>query len=88
MRLRWRAEWALARVLGRRMLCAACGQPVCVVWPVVWRGRLVLVGLGIQEPLVRVRFADRDRLELLHGELDVCPTAERPWARAPDVWPS
>jgi hypothetical protein len=70
LRLRWRAEWALARVFGRRMLCAACGQPLCVVSLVVWRGKLVPVGLGVREPLVRVRFGERDRLEHLHGELD------------------
>jgi hypothetical protein len=87
-RLRWRAERAAARMLGRHMRCAACGEPVAKVLPVVWRGRLVLLGLRVQEPLVRVRFGERDKLELLHGELHTCPTEDRPWARSPDIWPS
>jgi hypothetical protein len=87
-RLRWHAEVAVARVLGRRVRCAACGRPLFKVVPVVWRGRLVLIGLRVQEPLVRVRFGERDTLEFLHGELDSCPTEERPWAREADVWPS
>jgi hypothetical protein len=87
-RLSWRAERALARAFGRRVRCAACGRPLFKALPVVWRGKLVLIGLRVQEPLVRVRFHDRDRLEFLHGELDLCKTDERPWARAADVWPS
>jgi hypothetical protein len=87
-RLKWRAERALARALGRRIRCAECGGPLFVALPVVWRGRLVMIGLRVQEPLVRVRFSERDTLEFCHGELDLCPTAERPWARRADVWPS
>jgi hypothetical protein len=87
-RFRWRAERALARAFGRHVRCAACGRPLFKALPVVWRGKLVLIGLGVQEPLVRVRFYDRDRLEFLHGELHLCETHERPWARATGVWPS
>jgi hypothetical protein len=78
----------VARALGRRVRCAACGRPLFVALPVIWRGKLVLVGLRVQEPLVRVRFHERDSLEFFHGELDLCPTDERPWARRADVWPS
>jgi hypothetical protein len=88
VRLRWHAERALARVVGRRVRCAACGRPLFKARPLVWRGRLVLIGLRVQEPLVRVRWGERDRLEFLHAELDACPTEERPWARDKGVWPS
>jgi hypothetical protein len=87
-RLRWRAERLVARLFGRRVRCAACGQPLFKALPVVWRGRLVLIGLRVQEPLVRVRFGERDSLEFLHGELGLCRTDQRPWARTPDIWPS
>ena len=87
-RLGWRAERAVARVFGRRVRCAECGRPLFKALPVVWRGELVLLGLRVQEPLVRVRFSQPDRLEFLHGELDLCRTEERPWARAAGVWPS
>jgi hypothetical protein len=86
--VRWRADRALARLLGRRVRCAACGRPLFKALPVVWRGKLVLIGLRAQEPLVRVRFAERDRLEFLHGELGHCQTEDRPWAQPADVWPS
>jgi hypothetical protein len=87
-RLRWRGERALARVLGRTIRCADCGRPLFKALPVVWRGKLVLIGLRVQEPLVRVRFNERDSLEFLHGELGLCPTEERPWARPAGIWPS
>jgi hypothetical protein len=87
-RLRWRGERLIARLFGRRVRCAACGRPLFKALPVVWRGRLVLIGLRVQEPLVRVRFGERDSLEFLHGELGLCRTDERPWARTPDIWPS
>ena len=85
-RLRWRAERFLARIFGRQLSCSACGRPLFKAIPVIWRGRLVLIGLRVQEPLVRVRFSERDRLEFLHGELSLCRTDERPWAREPDTW--
>lgn len=86
-RLRWRAYKTFVRALGRRLHCAACGRPLFKALPVVWRGRLVLIGLRFEEPtLVRVRFGEHDKLEFLHGELDVCPTEERPWARTEDIW--
>lgn len=87
-RARWKLEAGVARVLGRTVRCAECGGPLFKALPVTWRGKLVLVGLRIQEPLVRVRFAERDRLEFVHGELDLCPARERPWARRAGVWPS
>jgi hypothetical protein len=76
------------RVFGRTVRCAECGEPLFVARPFVWRGRVVLLGLRVQEPLVRVRFQERDSLEFVHGELDLCRTEERPWARTADVWPS
>jgi hypothetical protein len=87
-RLRWRGERALARVLGRTIRCAACGRPLFKALPLVWRGKLVLIGLRVQEPLVRVRFHERDSLEFLHGELGLCQVEERQWARPVDIWPS
>jgi hypothetical protein len=87
VRTGWRrhAERALARLLGRRVLCAACGRPLFKGLPVVWRGRILLIGLLVHQPLVRVRFQRNDTLELIHAELDLCRTDERPWARPVDV---
>jgi hypothetical protein len=88
-RLWWRAERILVRVFGRRIVCAACGRPLFVGIPIVWRGKLLMIGLRINDPLVSVRFERKDTLEFRHGELDACPTEERPWVRpVADVWHS
>ena len=47
--------------------------------PVVWRGRVKLI--GARESTVRVAFATKDTLELRHAELDACPSPERPWVK-------
>jgi hypothetical protein len=80
-RLGWHAERAVARVLGRKFLCAECGRPLFVALPVTWRGKLVLIGLRDQNRQVHVRFHRRDALEFRHVELDACPSPERPWVR-------
>ena len=78
-RLRNGARRALLAALGRRLRCAECGRELFVALPVVWRGRLKLI--GARESTVRVAFATKDTLELRHAELDSCPSPERPWVR-------
>lgn len=73
-RVEWRvrhvALQTLLRVLGRRVQCAACGQPLAAAIPVVWRGRVKVIGLG--DPNVRVAFSAHDSLEFCHLELGPC----------------
>ncbi|HEX8067703.1 MAG TPA: hypothetical protein VF520_14380 [Thermoleophilaceae bacterium] len=78
-RARRAAERALLRVAGRPMHCAACGRRLFVALPVVWRGRVRIIGAA--ETSVRVSFATNDAIELRHVELDRCPAPERPWVR-------
>jgi hypothetical protein len=78
-RLRDTARRALLAALGRRLRCAECGRELFVGLPVVWRGRVKLI--GARESTVRVAFSTKDTLELRHAELDACPSAERPWVR-------
>ena len=76
-RLRHGARRALLAVGGRRLRCAECGRELFVALPVVWRGRVKLI--GARESTVRVAFTTKDTLELRHVELDQCPSPERPW---------
>lgn len=78
-RLRNAARGAVLAVFGRRLRCAVCGRELFVALPVVWRGRVKLI--GARESNVRVAFATKDTLELRHLELDQCPAPERPWVR-------
>jgi hypothetical protein len=68
---------ALLFVLGRPLVCAACGRRLFVALPIVWRGRVRLIGAG--DSHVRVSFQSKDTLELRHVELDECPAPDRPW---------
>jgi hypothetical protein len=76
-RLRDTARGAVLAVLGRRLHCAACGRELFVALPIVWRGRVKLI--GARESNVRVEFSAKDTLELRHLELDQCPAPDRPW---------
>lgn len=83
-RVKWRVRWAatqfLLRVVGRRLQCAACGQSLGAAFPLVWRGRVRIIGLGDRS--VRVAFSAPDSLEFRHVELGQCPTAHRGWAHS------
>ena len=68
---------ALVRVFGRPIECAECGRPIMRAIPLVWRGRVRLV--GAREHNVRVAFSSKEDLEFRHVELDRCPSPERPW---------
>jgi len=68
---------ALVRVFGRPLVCGDCGRVILRAIPVVWRGRVRLV--GAREHNVRVMFATKEHLEFRHVELDRCPSPERPW---------
>lgn len=76
-RVRTGVERALVRVLGRDLVCAACGRRLFRAVPFVWKGQLKLI--GAYEHNVRVSFAGKDALELRHLMLDECPAPERPW---------
>jgi hypothetical protein len=67
---------ALLLLVGRDLACATCGRPLFRGLPIVWRGKLRVI--GATEP-VRVAFAARNTLEFRHVELDRCPSPERPW---------
>lgn len=70
---------AFLLVVGRPLVCADCGRRLFVAFPVVWRGRVKLI--GARESHVRVSFHSKDTLELRHVELDQCPAPDRPWVR-------
>jgi hypothetical protein len=70
-------ERLLLRILGRPILCAACGRRLFVALPIVWRGELWLI--GAYDHLVRSSFTSSETLEFRHGQLDECPAPERPW---------
>lgn len=76
-RIRTTAERALVRVVGRDLVCAACGCRLFRAVPIVWKGRVKLI--GAYEHSVRVSFGSKDELELRHLMLDECPAPERPW---------
>ncbi|HEV3228934.1 MAG TPA: hypothetical protein VGY97_05630 [Solirubrobacteraceae bacterium] len=82
-RLGWRVRSAGTRavlgVLGRPIRCAACGRPMFRAVPLIWRGRVLL--LGAAEHQVRVSFQTRNSLQFRHVWLDQCPAPERPWVR-------
>ena len=71
------AERALVRVFGRTISCAECGRPLFRAVPLVWRGRVWI--LGAYDSLVRVSFDSSETLELRHARLDECPSPDRPW---------
>jgi hypothetical protein len=80
-RLRWRvrnaAQHALLRVAGRELVCSECGRPILRGLPIVWRGRVRVI--GISEHRVHVAFKDQSSLEFRHMQLDHCPSPDRPW---------
>lgn len=67
------------RLLGRPIRCSECGEVLFRGVAFVRRGRVRLVGAGVDT--VRVRFATTTSLEFRHVHLDSCPTAERAWVR-------
>jgi hypothetical protein len=80
-RIGWRARnltvGALLGLLGRPIRCAECGRPMFRAVPLIWRGRVWL--LGAAEHQVRVSFQTRNSLQFRHMWLDECPAPERPW---------
>jgi hypothetical protein len=82
VRVRFRARRealrAFLRIFGRDLACATCGRPLFRGLPIVWRGRVKVI--GATEP-VRVTFQTRNTLQFRHVELDRCPSPERPWVR-------
>ena len=78
----WRdVRRALLRVLGREIVCADCGRAMFRAIPIVWRGRVMLVGAADPQHNVRVAFAAPEELQFRHVELDSCPSPDRPWVR-------
>lgn len=77
LRPRTRVKRALVRVIGRRVVCADCGRLLFVGLPIVWRGRVRI--LGADDELVRVSFVTQDTLQFRHVQLYDCPSPERPW---------
>jgi hypothetical protein len=73
------AERLLLRLFGRPIRCSACGREMFVALPLVWRGELWLI--GAHSHLVSVSFSSSETLEFRHGELERCPSPERPWVR-------
>jgi hypothetical protein len=73
------AERLLLRLLGRPLRCGACGREICTALPLVWRGEVWLI--GAHGHLVSVSFSSSETLEFRHGELERCPSPERPWVR-------
>ena len=67
----------LLRLFGRPIVCAECGRRMFVALPLVWRGRLWMI--GAYDNLFHVSFVSSERMEFRHGQLDQCPAASRPW---------
>jgi hypothetical protein len=78
-RVRRRAEALAVRLRGRPLICADCGRQLFLAVPIVWRGRIQII--GATEYNVRVRFMGKRGLEFRHVELDQCPSPKRPWVR-------
>jgi hypothetical protein len=78
-RARLEARHAFLRVVGREIVCAACGRPIFRALPLVWRGRVKLIGAAKPQHNVRVAFDGTESIEFRHVELDRCPSPERPW---------
>jgi hypothetical protein len=73
------AKHALLRVLGRDLKCSACGRTLFRGLPIVFRGRVRII--GAEEHNVRIAWSSKNDLELRHLELDHCPSPDRPWVR-------
>lgn len=71
------AEGAFVRAFGRDLVCTECGRTLFRAVPLVWRGRVWLV--GAYDNLVRVSFDSSETMEFRHARLDECPSPERPW---------
>ena len=82
-RMRWRlrndARSLLLRLLGRPVRCSVCGREMFAAVPLMWRGRLWLI--GAEDHVIRVSFDWTESLEFRHVELDKCAAPERPWVR-------
>jgi hypothetical protein len=72
-------ERVVLRVLGRPVRCTACGRTLFTAFPVVWRGRLWII--GAYDHLAHVQFDSSETMEFRHGRLDECPAPERPWVQ-------
>jgi hypothetical protein len=72
-------ERLLLRLLGRRIKCAECGRDLFRGFPIVWRGRVWLI--GAYDHLVRFEFSSSETIEFRHAQLDQCPSPERPWVQ-------
>lgn len=70
-------ERLLLRILGRPVRCASCGRVLFVALPVVWRGRLWII--GAHDHLAHVQFDSSETMEFRHARLDECPAPERQW---------
>jgi hypothetical protein len=61
----------LLRVVGRKVTCELCGEPLFRTSPFVTRGRVKLP--GADEALVGVDFDSANALVFRHVEADHCP---------------
>ncbi len=81
-----RVGWRVRRLVrtcvmwpfGRPIRCASCDLALFRGIPVVWRGRVWLIGAAQSD--VRVSFDGRSSLRFHHLWLHKCPSPDRPWA--------
>jgi len=57
---------------GRPIRCEACGEVLFRALPVVWRGKLKL--LGAEAGIVRADWDKMNRMTFRHVQLDRCPS--------------
>ncbi|HKN67166.1 MAG TPA: hypothetical protein VJW73_12880 [Gemmatimonadaceae bacterium] len=70
-------ERIVLRLLGRPVVCAACGRQLFKGLPLVWRGKVWLI--GAYNETVHVSFVSSERMEFRHAHVDGCATPDRPW---------
>jgi hypothetical protein len=78
-RSRLHTRQAIVALAGRPVRCAECGRVMFRALTFVHRGRVHV--FGALEYNVRIAFADKERIEFRHLELDKCPAPARPWVR-------
>jgi hypothetical protein len=61
---------AIIAVAGRPLRCEVCDEVLTTAAPIVFRGRLLLVGL--ERELVAVDFTTRNRLVFRHARAGAC----------------
>lgn len=73
--LRTILKWSALTGVGRTISCENCGRELFKGIPVVWRGRLRL--LGSAAALVRVDWDGKNSLAFRHVEQEVCKAGSR-----------